>query len=151
MSPSARGSFCSLFLAVIVAAVAGSAACRQDPAPPPERIGEISLSLTGTAAGVTYRLRTARFVITALSNGAQTVLDSESDPTGAVLTTMLAAGMYSVNLENGWALERADTAQVVDATLTSPNPRNFQILTGATTTLIYEFSTSGGPVTIGNG
>ena len=67
------------------------------------------------------------------------------------LTTALAVGVYSVNLENGWALERTDTGQVVEATLTSPNPRMFQILAGSTTTVTYEFSTSGGPVTIGIG
>jgi hypothetical protein len=137
-------------LALVVATLVASVACRQD-SPPPEPNGQFSMALTGTAAGVTYRLRNARFVTTALSNGAQTTLESESDPDGAVLSAMLAVGAYSVTLENGWALERVDTAQVVDATLTSPNTRMFQILAGSTTTLSYAFSTSGGPIIIGPG
>src|SRR5262249_24179604 len=135
----------TLFVALLIAAA--SSACHNDPPPPPQSTGEVHLSLTGSAGGVTYRLRNAQFVITALSNGAQTTLNSETDPSAVVLTTMLAVGMYSVNLENGWALERTDTGQTVDATLTSPNPRMFQILAGSTTTLTYDFSTSGGPLT----
>ncbi len=69
------------------------------------------------------------------------------------LTATLPTGDYSINLEPGWSLERLDSGNfdVVDATLTSANPRPFQILGGGTTNVAYQFSTSGTLVTIGTG
>ncbi|MEO8183743.1 MAG: hypothetical protein ABI895_33355 [Deltaproteobacteria bacterium] len=67
------------------------------------------------------------------------------------MSATLDAGLYSAHLEAGWALERQDPAQVVEASLMSPNPTSFEILAGSTTRLVYEFEAGGGAVSIGSG
>jgi len=113
--------------------------------------GKVSMRLTGQTNGDSYRLRNARFDVTGGST--PVVLDSETDLTAATLNATLATGSYSINLEPGWSLERSDAGvfEVVDATLTSPNPKDFQILGGGTTNVAYQFSTNGTIVTIGTG
>jgi hypothetical protein len=108
------------------------------------------MQLTGQTNGNTYRLRNARFDVTGPQN---ITLDSETDLTLTTLTATLSTGDYTINLEPGWSLERLDAGNfdVVDATLTSANPRPFQILGGGTTNVAYQFSTSGMLVTIGTG
>ncbi len=113
-------------------------------------MGSVSLALTANTGGINFRLRNARFVI---SNGSTVVqtLDSQSDPNATFLSATIAIGSYSINLESGWALERADTGTIIDATLISPNPTAFQIFAGSTTHVTYRFSTSLGVITIGTG
>ncbi len=129
--------------------VLAAASCASDP-PAPASAGSVSLKLTANQGGLTYRLRNARFVI---SNGSTIVqtFDSESDPDATLLSASFAIGSYSINLESGWALERADTGTVIEATLVSPNPTAFQILAGSTTHVTYRFSTSLGEITLGTG
>ena len=112
--------------------------------------GKVSMQLTGQTNGNTYRLRNARFDVTGPT---MTVLDSESDLMAVTLNATLSTGSYSINLEPGWSLERSDAGvfEVVDATLVSPNPKDFQILGGGTTNVAYQFSTNGTIVTIGTG
>jgi len=112
--------------------------------------GKVSMQLTGQTNGNTYRLRNARFDVTGPT---ATVLDSESDLMATTLNATLSTGSYSINLEPGWSLERSDAGmfEVVDATLVSPNPKDFQILGGGTTNIAYQFSTNGTIVTIGTG
>jgi hypothetical protein len=136
-----------------LAASAGLGGCRSEhDEAPPERAGTVTLSLMGTAEGVAYRLRHARFTIAeTLLPGASAVLESDTDPNATVLTTALPAGDYSINLETGWTLERSETLQAVEATLISPNPTSFQIRAASTTNAIYRFATGGGVVTVGSG
>ena len=131
----------------VLAALGAVGACRSGhDESPPQSTGAVTLALTGTLNGVTYRLRGARFAIA--QAGPDLVLDSDRDPAATFLTTTLPTGAYAINLEPGWALERSDTLQVVEATLTSPNPTPFQILADGTSNVIYRFSTSGGVVTV---
>jgi hypothetical protein len=135
-----------------LAALGGLGGCRSGHDEPAPATGSVTLALTGTAEGVSYRLSHARFTIAQiLPGGAGSVLDSDTDPNATFLTTTLSAGDYSINLETGWALERSDTSQVVEATLTSPNPTSLQILAAATTNVTYRFATSSGIVTVGSG
>ncbi len=135
-----------------LAALGGLGGCRSGHDEPAPATGSVTLALTGTAEGVSYRLSHARFTIAQiLPGGTGSVLDSDTDPNATFLTTTLSAGDYSINLETGWALERSDTSQVVEATLTSPNPTSLQILAAATTNVTYRFATSSGIVTVGSG
>src|SRR5450755_873675 len=112
--------------------------------------GKVSMQLTGQTNGNSYRLRNAHFDV---SGPTSTVLDSESDLTAMTLNATLSTGSYTITLEPGWSLERSDAGvfEVVDATLTSPNPKDFQILGGGTTNVAYQFSTNGTIVAIGTG
>jgi hypothetical protein len=113
--------------------------------------GSVNMKLTGITNGTTYRLRNARFNI---SGASTTVLDSETDPTLAVLSATLPTGSYSINLQSGYALEKLDAmggATTVQSTLISPNPVSFQIISSSTTNVVYQFATNGTVVTIGTG
>jgi hypothetical protein len=133
----------------LLAALGTVGACRSGDESPPQSTGAVTLALTGTLNGVTYHLRGARFAIA--QAGPDLVLDADRDPAATFLTTTLPTGSYSINLESGWALARGDSLQVVDATLTSPNPTPFQIVAASTSNVIFRFSTTGGVVTIGTG
>jgi sugar lactone lactonase YvrE len=121
---------------------------------PGAQTGTFRMSLVSTANGHTYRLRHATFLITpapGLSN--PTILDSETDPNATTLNTTLDAGSYTVLLAGGWSLERqgpGDPVTVV-ATLTSANPAAFDITVGATTSVVFQFTTDGSVITIGEG
>jgi hypothetical protein len=119
-----------LVLSLILALGASACGVRQE-APPLGLTGAVGLSLTGMANGVTYRLRNAEIVITLPSNTETVLLNSENDPDNATLSATLAAGFYSAELQPGWALERQDPAQVVEASLRSPNPISFGFLPAA--------------------
>jgi len=115
------------------------------------RTGSVNMTLTGQANGTTYRLRNARF---AVSGPSSLVLDSETDPTLAVLTATLPTGSYSINLQSGYALEKLDAmggATTVQSTLISPNPVSFQIIAASATNVVYQFATNGTVVNIGTG
>ena len=114
------------------------------------QLGTVSMQLTGQTNGNSYRLRNARFDV---AGPTQTVLDSETDLTLTTLNATLPTGDYTITLEPGWSLEKlaGGTFQVVDAALTSPNPKSFQILGGGTSNVAYQFSTNGTLVTIGTG
>jgi hypothetical protein len=133
---------------VLATAVAGCSSNADSGAE--SQTGKVSMQLTGQTNGNSYRLRNARFDVTGPTN---ITLDSETDLTATTLDATLSTGSYSINLEPGWSLERSDAGMfdVVDATLTSANPRAFQILGGGTTNVAYQFSTDGTIVTIGTG
>ena len=112
------------------------------------------MALVSSANGHTYRLRHATFLITPAPGFTNpTVLDSETDPAATALSATLDAGSYTVLLADGWSLERQDPggAVTVVATLTSPNPAAFNVTTGATTSVAFQFLTDGSVVTIGEG
>jgi hypothetical protein len=113
-------------------------------------MGTIRMTLTAQTNGTTYRLRNAIFDI---SGVVSLSLDSETNPNASVLSATLPAGNYSIYLQDGWFLERLDgtTFVVVDATLVSPNPTSFAIVTATTTNVLYQFATNGTIVSIGSG
>ncbi len=140
----------SVLVGVFAAAASvGGCSSRADPSSEAQN-GAVSMQLTGQTNGNSYRLRNARFDV---SGPTMTVFDSETDLTLTTLNATLSTGNYTITLEPGWSLEKLidGTFQVVDATLTSPNPQSFQILGGATTNEAYQFSTNGTVVTIGSG
>lgn len=115
-----------------------------------ENVGTLALSLTGQTNGTTYRLRNAIFDITGPTNVS---LSSETDPNAAILAATLSTGGYSINLESGWSLEKVTPmgAQTVNASLVSANPTSFMIGSGATASVVFQFSTDGTIVQIGTG
>jgi hypothetical protein len=108
------------------------------------------MALITSAGGASYRLHSARFIVTGPT---MATLDSEIQPDASKLTTTLATGAYTTDLQDGWDLERLDggTYVTIQATLVSPNPSAFQVAAGATTNLAYQFATSGGVITVGTG
>jgi hypothetical protein len=114
--------------------------------------GNVSMQLSTTAAGVTYRLRDATFTVTQ-AGSTVTTISTEDDPTVTSVQRTLAVGGYSINLASGWRLEKqtATGFQTVSAQLASPNPVTFTITSGQSTPVAYAFQTDGSVVVIGNG
>jgi hypothetical protein len=114
--------------------------------------GTVSLALV-TGAGGEYRLRHARFEFTADSSSTSATLDSEIDPDATSLGLQLPQGSYSVDLLNGWALERreGDAFVPIRAALLTPNPRAVRVRHGRVSPLAYTFTTDAGEVTFGEG
>jgi FG-GAP-like repeat len=112
--------------------------------------GSVQMALVSSSNGATYRLHGAQFAVTGPT---PTTLDSDVQPDATQLTTTLAVGDYQVALQDGWDLERLDngTYETIQATLISPNPTAFTISDGGVTSLVYQFQTSGGVITIGTG
>lgn len=113
-------------------------------------VGTLALSLSGQTNGNTYRLRNATFDIVGPTT---TTLDSETDPNANILAATLTTGGYSIALRDGWSLEKVLPmgAQTVNAQLASPNPTSFMIGSGATASVVFQFSTDGTIVQIGTG
>jgi len=108
------------------------------------------MELVTSTGGTTYRLHGATFQV---SGPQHATLSSDTNPETSVLTASLAVGGYSVDLQDGWDLERQDGDHfvTVQATLLSSNPETFQIAAGGVTNLVYQFLTIGTVVTIGTG
>ncbi len=134
-------------LAVSIFTIGG---CSQSPTD--DSIGSISLNLTGTASsGNVYRLRDAVFNI---SGPAAATLSSETDPDATALVQTLVVGDYTVDLQNGWRMERVETDGTltdVVVSLSSANPALFSVLGGAQTSVVYRFLTSEGEVVLDEG
>src|SRR5688572_1750096 len=71
--------------------------------PPPE-LGQLNLGLSSGFGEERYRLARASFNIQ--GTAADITLDSEDDPADDTLQRSLPEGDYSVQLLNGWQLER---------------------------------------------
>lgn len=112
--------------------------------------GAVRMELITATGGTSYRLHNARFAVT---GQAIALLDSETQPGATVLTTPLVAGAYSIDLQDGWDLQRSDegTFVPIQATLVSTNPAAFQIAAGGVTNVAYRFLTDGGVITVGSG
>jgi hypothetical protein len=128
----------------------GLAACAGTKGSPAESgSGHLSVALTAAAGGHLYRLRDAMFDV---SGPTPTTLSSETDAGADLVSGLLSPGDYVVALRDGWRLEREDTepAITVDAALTSRNPTSpLPVRAGRTTPVVFQFSTSGVPVTFG--
>ena len=150
LSSWSRSSVWSAALVILFGACNGGT-----PNPSPgAQTGAVRMALVSSANGHTYRLRHATFLITVAGGFSNPiVLDSETDPSATALSATLDAGSYTVLLADGWSLERQDPggAVTVVATLTSPNPTAFNVTTGATTSVAFQFLTDGSVVTIGEG
>jgi len=117
----------------------------------PAEAGTLRLSLTGVSnSGVKYRLRSGTFVV----SGPQEVQLSTTDDDDEVsLRAELPAGQYTVELLNGWFLERErDGAFVpVEAALVSHNPFGFTISDQSVTGVVFRFRAGDDVVEVGDG
>jgi hypothetical protein len=120
---------------------AGLSACSDLPPPP---IGQLQLGLSSGVGDAQYKLVNASFAIT---GSAELTLESDDEPESDTLLRALPAGQYSVELLEGWQLERSSSAgsQPVPAELSSNNPLPFSIAAGALTTLTFQFKTGAPP------
>jgi hypothetical protein len=117
----------------------------------PAASGTVSLPLTASSNGHTYRLSNAYVYI----SGPQysTVLVSTSNPDENVLSTSLPTGNYTAYLYN-WTLEREDGHGAfvpIQASLASSTAVGFSIFNGTSSTVSYQFSTDGVIVVVGSG
>jgi hypothetical protein len=117
-----------------------ASACSDLPAPP---IGQLQLGLQSGIGEAQFRLSQAEF---AISGAAELTLQSEDDPESDSLELALPVGQYTVELLEGWQLERvgASGTSVVAAELSSTNPMSFGISAGQLTTLTFQFRTRAG-------
>ncbi|WP_437310882.1 hypothetical protein [Sorangium sp. So ce388] len=112
-------------------------------------VGSISLALVGTSVtGATYRLSNAWFDI---HGPTDRLVHGSTEAT--VITEVLPVGGYDVYLEQNWVLERWTGVgyQPVQAVLTSPNPLQFFINEGATSTVAFQFRADGEIIAVGQG
>lgn len=130
--------------------IAGTSCTLAEQVSAPEKAGVLRVALVAQASGIMYRLRNALFTITGPSS---TQLDSETNPDAAALTTTLNVGSYTVQLENGWALERLDAAGPVgvQASLVSPNPVSVSVVQGGSADANFQFLTNGVLINLGTG
>ncbi len=119
----------------------GLTACSDLPPPP---IGQLELGLSSGIGESRHRLANATFRI---QGAAELELQSDDEPESDVIERSLPAGQYSVELLEGWQLERLGElgASAVRAELLSENPLSFGIAAGETTTLTFQFRTGGAP------
>lgn len=131
----------SMKMALCAALCAGLSGCSDLPPPP---IGQLQLGLSSGIGDAQYRLVNASF---AIEGTAQLTLSSDDEPESDTLLRALPAGSYSVELLEGWQLERHSSAgsQPVPAELSSNNPLSFSITAGALTTLTFQFKTGTPP------
>lgn len=123
------------------AALCALSGCSDLPPPP---IGQLQLGLSSGIGDAQYKLVNASF---AIEGTAQLTLNSDDEPESDTLLRALPAGPYSVELLDGWQLERYGSggSQRVPAELSSNNPLTFSITAGALTTLTFQFKTGAPP------
>jgi hypothetical protein len=103
-------------------------------------VGSLSLALSTQAAGITYRLSHATFTVT----GPQPATLKSDDDVDVIEQTLLK-GNYSIQLQDGWHLQRSTSGvfETVMAELTSADPRSFTIAPGHNTPVSYQFHIPG--------
>ncbi len=116
--------------------------------------GTVSLPLTAVGtSGVRYHLK-AIFRVSGGALGQPISLGTSSDVAETELTAALDPGEYSIELNSGWQLMRADDAgglAPVDAVLESAVVQTFGIKSKLTTTVTYRFNVNGQVVETGPG
>lgn len=140
-----------LLSGVLLAGTPFVSGCAVDSASEVESFGQVRMALTGTSVeGNLYRLRAATFTI---EGPASAVLATEENPDITVLSADLPPGAYTSTLGGNWYLEREDGVGFVpvEAMLISANPADFQVNAQVASELVYQFSTDGTIVTIGDG
>ena len=116
--------------------------------------GAVSVQLVGQgASGSDYRLRDAQAYVVAADGTSTLLFDTEDDPDRMRITQELDVGDYTLELRDGWRLERLDEDGPVDvdSELVSPNPIAFTITASETTSLLLEFQVEGEDDPIGMG
>jgi hypothetical protein len=122
--------------------------------------GQMRLALSATAGTTTYVLANATFTVTRVQpppdpgDITSLVLHSSTDPTETDLTASVAVGRYTVTLGGPWQIDRVDPALglvPVQGTLLSANPATVSVLSGQTTTVTFQFQTTGIPLNFGPG
>jgi hypothetical protein len=118
-----------------------------------EAAGSLSLPLTTQVGSVTYRLRLASFVISGPNlKTARTVKPLDDAPNH--LET-LPVGSYSIQLQNGWVLEKRDVSEklytAVKAQLVTDNPLAVDVDGKIVADAFFGFATTSGDVVLGSG
>ena len=120
-----------------------------------KKTGTLSVALTASANGSTYRLRSAAFAVTGPQSAS---LSSETNINAADIQQTLTEGTgYAITLGplngNPWYLERLDDAgpTTVNAALIGPATRNFTIVANGGTNVQYSFNVDGAPIVLGTG
>lgn len=138
----------SSHLLLPLALLAGAAACTTSD------VGSVELTLTGTSpSGTIYRLRDARLDLT--GPDAHATMRTEDDPTRVELVQTVPAGSYTLDLADGWRLERVDpvtgAATTVAATLVSADPMPLTVVADQLTPAVLRFRAGGDDVALGDG
>lgn len=123
-------------IALLAVACGGSSM----PSTPVLQAGEglLELPLVSTTAGRGYRLVGATFAITGPQS--VTVTDTSAD----TVSVPLMAGVYSIQLNGPWHVERTDApGQPVPVTLVSPNPLTFALGEGQARPVRFLFKVAG--------
>jgi hypothetical protein len=134
----------------IATPVAVTGCISEDPVVP-QQTGTVSAALTGVSTqGFEYRLRQGVLTIVGPTN---TSINTEDHLGSSVIQVQLQTGNYTIQLADGWQLERNESGMFVpvDANLTSANPAAFSISNGQTTTVALSFRVDGDDVTMGRG
>jgi hypothetical protein len=144
-----RLGLCLVTCSVLVPAC-GTAPGRDSTTEAAAESGTLSMPLTASANGHTYRLRNTSLSV---SGPAFVFLSSSDDPLETVLSATLPTGAYTAQLF-GWQLERSredGTFAAVQATLVSNSFVSFAVANGTMTTLTFSFQTDGVTLTVGSG
>ena len=140
-------------LALVLLSTASVSACSNaDPAADSESEAG-SLRLPVVSADGVYRLRQAVFVVTG-STGATLTLDGDANGAANELLVDLEPGNYTVELRDGWSLERlaeGGEATTIQGALLSPNPTSFEVRHNRTSEVVYSFGSDQGTVSFGSG
>lgn len=118
------------------------------------QVGSVNLPLTAQAGGADFRLSAAVFTITGPALAKPLVVKPPADAP-AVYNQVLPVGSYSIQLANGWVLERrepdAKAFAAVAAELVTPNPVAFEVTGKAAADAFFGFATVSGDVALGKG
>jgi hypothetical protein len=111
--------------------------------------GQLLVTVQASVGGVNYRLRNA----TMTGSGAQAFTLDTDAATQVSMSQALAPGAYTLELEEGWSLERqmGATFSAVAATVTSPNPVSFMVAAAQVARVGYAFDASGVDVDLREG
>lgn len=136
---------------LLAISVLGTSGCsgQEAPARASEKSGTLSMPLTSTTNGHSYRL--SNFEVWLYPD--YQYLRASDGPEGDVLTTELATGEHRAYLFS-WSLERDDGSgnfAPVSANLVSDSVVQFEILNGSSTSISFEFETPEERVVIGSG
>jgi hypothetical protein len=130
---------------------------------PGSSVGHVGMAVVTTGAdGALYRLTPGTRLALALASDPSQVSDFALDGDGAVVTVRLAPGDYQAsiyhpdgNFTSQWPLERTNGNEpmgTVTATLVTPQPVAVTVMTGQTTSLVFQFNVaSGGTLTFDRG
>jgi hypothetical protein len=133
--------------AAVLAALSNACGGSQPDPTETEAKGTVKMALAANAGSNSYRLNPAIFTVTGPEN---VVLDGSNVD---VLEASLAVGNYSIELNDGWAMQQliGGSFQPIDAQLLSPNPQSFSIEEFAVTEVSFRFRVGDGEIVFGRG